>query len=123
MAISYLFGPTADETPGEYHVRISDRGYDVDPVTRCQPLTTSEPIPDTWTRQIDWLRYEQDCFRRCSGMRDGLWDNVADLLLIGKPDHGTRLQIEEAIRLETTVSGQPIDEFELIDFVTMLKGF
>jgi hypothetical protein len=119
--IAYLFGPTPGETPGEYFMRITDR--DSDEVTRGQPLTTAEPIPAEWRHKMQWVRYEQELWQRCCEFGDGLWELVADLLIAGKQDHSTRPQIEEVIRLETAVSGRPVDEFELIDFVTMLKGF
>ena len=119
--IAYLFGPTPGETPGEYFVRITDR--DSDEVTRGQPLTTSEPIPVEWRNKIQWVRYEQELWQRCCDLRESLWDVIADLLIQGRHGHDTRPRIEEAIRLETAVSGRPVDEFELIDFVTMLKGF
>jgi hypothetical protein len=122
MSTKYLLGPSAGETQQEYLMRIIDTSG-IDKVTRCHPVTTSEPIPIEWKRRIDWVRYEQELRKRCCKFRDGLWELVADLLIVGKRDHGTRQKIEEAIRLETAVSGHLVDELEVIDFVTMLKGF
>jgi hypothetical protein len=119
--VAYLFGPTPGETPNEYFVRITDR--DSDEVTRGQLLTTSEPIPAEWRHKVQWVRYEQELWQRCCDLRESLWDVIADLLIQGRHGHDTRPRIEEAIRLETAVSGRLVDEFELIDFVTMLKGF
>jgi hypothetical protein len=121
--IAYLFGPVPNETPGDYILRLTDKIYDVDEVTRCQPVFTDAPIPSEWRNKIQWVRYEQELWQRCCDLRESLWDVIADLLIQGRHGHDTRPRIEEAIRLETAVSGRPVDEFELIDFVTMLKGF
>ena len=124
MSTDYLLGPSGDETPHEYLMRLMDR-VDVDPVTRCPDANygPSPKIAAAWQSKIEWLRFEQKLWQQCCEMRESLWEVVADLLIQGKAGQHTREQIKEAIRLEIAVGEQVVDDFELIDFVTMLKGF
>jgi hypothetical protein len=85
------------------------------------PVAKSDRMLEGWRHKVEWTRFEVDVLTRC-GDDFELTGHVTQLLIAGKHDGRTQTRILEAIRLQEATRTR-LDDFDLVDVVTMLKGF
>lgn len=72
-----------------------------------------------------WLRFEIDCFERCKHHPPDVYETVAGLLYIGRPDGRTRKQIMQVMAFADVAEQrlfQAGDEMELRNVFDRLKN-
>ena len=84
------------------------------------PMATSDTMLDGYRHKIEWTRFEVQCLEQC-GDNYELAGYIGSLLLTGKHDGRTRDKIVEAIRLQHATT-QRLDDFEVVEMVTFLRG-